>query len=92
MEQELTVQDYAYSIRIGSLIGFLIGWAIGLALILYLDSQAFYQWGGLVSIPLSQGFGWALFGVIAGSGGIFAHLGRKPVAELNELRHAAKAA
>jgi hypothetical protein len=92
MERELTIQDYAHSVKIGSVLGFLIGWAIGVALVVYLDSPALYQWAGVLSIPLSMGSGWALYGFIVGGGGIFAHLGRKPIAEPNEVRHLVKAA
>lgn len=92
MERELTIQDYKYSVKMGSVIGFMVGWAIGMALVLYVDSQALYQWGGAPSIPLSMGFGWALYGFIAGGGGIFAHVGRPPLTEPIELKPLVKAA
>lgn len=79
-EEELTISDYAYSLKIGSVMGFLAGWAIGVALLLYLNSTALNNWPLVASIPLWQGFGWALYGFIAGGGGVFAHLGRKTTA------------
>jgi hypothetical protein len=92
MERELTNQDYAHSVKIGSVVGFLVGWAIGAALILYLDNAALYQWAGLPHIPLWMGIGWALYGFIVGGGGIFANVGRKTVTAPAELKRLAKAA
>ena len=77
MKEELTVADYVYSVKIGSVIGFLVGWAIGIALLLYLDSRELNNWFLVPSIPLWNGIGWALYGFIAGGSGLFAHVGRK---------------
>ena len=78
MTQELTPADYAYSVKIGSILGFFVGWAIGIALLLYVDSKALNNWPGVPSIPLWNGFGWATYGFILGGGGMFARVGRKP--------------
>jgi tetrahydromethanopterin S-methyltransferase subunit G len=77
VKEDLTVADYIYSVKIGSVIGFLAGWAIGIALLLYLDSKALNSWPGVPSIPLLNGLGWMLYGLIAGGSGMFANLGRK---------------
>ena len=76
MKEELTVQDYAYSTKIGVVLGFITGWAIGVALLLYLQSDRLNMWPWVASIPIWNGIGWALYGFIAGGGGLFAHLGR----------------
>jgi len=93
MEKELTVEDNAYSVKLGSILGFLVGWAIGVALLLYLNSKDLNQWPGVASIPIWNGIGWGLYGFIAGSGGLFAHIGRKPEAERTaseqSIQHAA---
>jgi hypothetical protein len=72
--REYTHEEYTYSTEIGTAIGFIVGWAIGVALIIYLDSQALKQWSLVPSIPIWQAIGWGLFGMIVGSGGIFADL------------------
>jgi hypothetical protein len=92
MERQLTIQDYAHSMKIGSVIGFLVGWAIGVALIFYIDNEVLYQEAGIAHIPLWNGIGWALYGFIVGGGGIFANLGRKPAAERVELNRLVTAA
>jgi hypothetical protein len=79
MKDELTPADYLYSVKIGSLLGFYAGWLIGIALLVYLDSPMLNNWPAVASIPLWNGFGWALYGFIVGGGGFFAHFGRKPV-------------
>jgi hypothetical protein len=67
-------EEYTYSTKIGSAIGFLMGWAIGVGLVFYIDSPALYEWPLVPSIPIWEAIGWGLFGMIAGSGGIFADL------------------
>ena len=77
MKEELTVADSLHSIKIGALFGFVAGAAIGVALLLYLDAEPLNRWPGVVSIPLLNGLGWALYGVIAGCGGLFSNVLRK---------------
>jgi hypothetical protein len=77
MKEELTPEDYLYSVKIGSVLGFLVGWAIGIALLLYVDSKELNNWPGVPSIPIWNGIGWGLYGFIAGGSGLFAHVGRK---------------
>ena len=77
MKDELTGADYLYSVKIGSILGFFAGWLIGVALLLYLDSRELNNWPAVASIPLWNGFGWALYGFIVGGSGLFAHVGRR---------------
>ena len=78
MRHELTGADYAYSVKIGSLLGFFAGWLLGVALIVYVDSRELNNWPLVSSIPLWNGFGWATYGFVVGGSGLFAHVGRRP--------------
>ncbi len=91
MKEELSWEDCTYSTKIGSLLGFIVGWVIGVALVLYLDSSELNAWP-VESIPLLNGFGWMLYGFIVGGGGIFANLGRKPLADAGMLHTKPQAA
>jgi hypothetical protein len=71
-ERQYSDQECNYSIKIGMAGGFVVGWAIGIALLLYVDWPALNQWEWVASIPIWNGIGWMLYGMIAGSGGIFA--------------------
>ena len=77
MRNELTGDDYSYSIKIGSLFGFFAGWLIGVALLFYVDSKELNQWPLVASIPLWNALGWATYGFIVGGSGLFADVGRK---------------
>ena len=92
MHTELTNEDYKYSTRLGVVIGFLAGWAVGVGILIYGDSPQFNQWPGVETIPLWNGFGWALYGFICGGGGVFAHLGKKTETPEIEVALAQKAA
>jgi hypothetical protein len=58
------------SIKAGVLWGSFIGWMIGLAMLIYVP--ALIHSAGAFSIPAFTAFGWALFGLIVGSGGLLA--------------------
>jgi len=58
------------SIKAGVLWGSFIGWMIGLAMLIYVP--ALIHSAGAFSIPGFSAFGWALFGLIVGSGGLLA--------------------
>jgi len=58
------------SIKAGVLWGSLIGWVVGLGMLLYVP--ALIHSAGALSIPAFTAFGWALFGLIVGSGGLLA--------------------
>jgi hypothetical protein len=58
------------SIKAGVLGGALVGWLIGLGTLLYVPELMRSM--GALSIPAFTAFGWALFGMIVGSGGLFA--------------------
>jgi len=87
--RQYSEQECNYSIKIGMAGGFLVGWAIGIALLLYVDSPQLNQWEWVASIPIWNGIGWMLYGMIGGSGGIFADLRLSPKAEcrLDEVLH-----
>jgi hypothetical protein len=71
-ERRYSEDECNYSVKIGMAGGFIVGWAIGIALILYLNSPALNQWDWVLSIPFWNAIGWMLYGMIGGSGGIFA--------------------
>jgi hypothetical protein len=77
-QRQYSEQECNYSIKLGMVMGFLTGWAIGVALLLYLDSPALNQWAWVPSIPIWNAIGWMLYGMIGGSGGIFADLRFSP--------------
>lgn len=90
--EALSPADYAHSIKIGVVIGFAVGVILGLAMIVYIDSPKLYSlWPDILSIPLLNGLGWALFGMIVGCGGLLAHVGRRERHEETEaVSHAAE--
>ncbi len=65
-------RDMALSIKRGVLWGGILGALMGVAIILYSASPAFNHWGGIVSIPITGAFGWALYGWILGGTGLLA--------------------
>ena len=69
--------DYGRSVWVGVLMGAVIGGVQGVALLAYVGSPKLTHWGGAFSIPFWSACGWALFGMIVGSGGIFSEFGRK---------------
>jgi hypothetical protein len=58
------------SLKAGVLWGSFIGWMIGLGMLLYVP--ALIHSAGAFSIPAFMALGWALFGLIVGSGGLLA--------------------
>jgi hypothetical protein len=91
-ERQYSEDECNYSIKIGMAGGFILGWAIGIALILYLNSPALNQWAWLASIPFWNAIGWMLYGMIGGSGGIFADFRFSPKIEsqLDQVLHLAE--
>jgi hypothetical protein len=74
----LTQADYTHSIKVGVVMGFAVGVLLGLAMIVYINSPQLYsRWPEILSIPILNGLGWALFGMIVGGGGLLAHIGRR---------------
>jgi hypothetical protein len=88
-ERHYSEQECNYSIKIGMAGGFLVGWAIGVALLLYLDNPALNQWEWVASIPIWNGIGWMLYGMIGGCGGVLADFRFSPKLEarLNQVLH-----
>jgi len=60
------------SLKRGVAWGAVIGWHIGMALVLYSNSPTFTEWFGAIALPISCAAGWAMYGAIAGSTGLFA--------------------
>ena len=91
-ERHHSEQECNYSIKIGMAGGFLIGWALGIALVLYVNTPALNQWAWMPSIPIWNGIGWMLYGMIGGSGGIFADFRFSPKVEhkLDQVLHLAE--
>ena len=91
-ERQYSDEECNYSIKIGMAAGFILGWAIGVALLLYVDMSALNQWAWVSSIPIWNGIGWMLYGMIGGSGGIFADFRFTPKVErqLNQVLHLAE--
>jgi formate/nitrite transporter FocA (FNT family) len=69
--------DCAYSIAVGVILGIVVGALFGFAMLVYCDSAMLNRWSGVSSLIISSSFGWALFGMIVGSGGIFSSLGTR---------------
>ena len=80
-ERQYSEEERNYSVKIGMAGGFIVGWAIGIALLLYLDTLALPHWAFEPSIPIWNGIGWMLYGMIGGSGGIFADFRFSPKVE-----------
>ena len=87
-------REMALSMKRGIYVGAVIGFCIGISMLIDTGSPALNRWWGVIAIPLAQAFGWALFGMIAGSGGLFArgkvsaeveHQFEKAVAEGNAV-------
>lgn len=74
MEELRTERDYNYSTKVGAFLGAIAGGVIGAAMIWYIDSPALNAWALVASIPILNALGWALFGMIVGSGGLLANL------------------
>jgi len=91
-ERHYSEEECNYSTKIGMAGGFIVGWAIGIALLLYVDNPALNQWAWVPSIPIWNAIGWMLYGMIGGSGGIFADFRFSPRVEdrLNEVLHLAE--
>jgi hypothetical protein len=91
-ERHYSEEECSYSIKIGMICGFIVGWAIGIALVLYLDSPALNEWVWMPSIPIYNGIGWMLYGMIGGCGGIFADFRFSPKVEtrLAQVLHLAE--
>jgi hypothetical protein len=58
------------SVKAGVVWGSVIGWMVGLGMLIYVP--ALIHSAGALSIPAFTAFGWALFGMIVGSGGLLA--------------------
>ena len=86
-ERQYTEQECNYSTKIGMAGGFIVGWAIGVALLLYVNTPALNQWAWVPSIPIWNAIGWMLYGMIGGSGGIFADFRFSPRTQ-SRLNHA----
>jgi len=88
-ERQYSDQECNYSIKIGMVVGFLVGWAIGVALLLYVNTPQLNQWAWVPSIPIWNAIGWSLYGMIGGSGGIFADARFSPKVErrLSQVLH-----
>jgi hypothetical protein len=80
-ERQYSEEECNYSTKVGMAGGFLVGWAIGVALLLYVDNAALNQWSWVPSIPIWNAIGWMLYGMIGGSGGIFADFRFSPKVE-----------
>ena len=65
-------KDYALSLKRGVGWGAMIGALIGVAIVLYSASPAFTHQPGIIWIPITESFGWALFGFVVGGSGILA--------------------
>ena len=91
-ERHYSEDECNYSIKIGMAGGFIVGWAIGIALLLYVNSPALNQWVWVPSIPIWNGIGWMLYGMISGCGGIFADFRFSPNVEhrLTRVLHLAE--
>jgi hypothetical protein len=63
-----------YSTKVGAILGAVIGLLVGFAQLVYIGSPALNAWPYVAMIPIYSAIGWALFGTIAGCGGIFAAL------------------
>lgn len=88
-ERQYSEQECNYSVKVGMVGGFLVGWAIGVALLLYLNNPGLNQNPWVPSIPIWNAIGWMLYGMIGGSGGIFADFRFSPKVEhrLNQVLH-----
>jgi hypothetical protein len=71
--------NYSRSVGVGVALGLVVGTLAGVAMLLYVDSVKLNHWPGVTSLVVSSAFGWALFGMIVGSGGIFSNLWRRNV-------------
>jgi hypothetical protein len=68
----ISEKEMTQSVLRGVYIGAILGLIIGIAILIYTNSPMLNRWWGVPVIPLSQSLGWALFGMIAGSGGLLA--------------------
>jgi hypothetical protein len=66
--------------------GAVTGWLIGMGLVFYSNSPSFAHWFGAVALPISCATGWAMYGAIAGSTGLFSRsiLNPKVIAHYEE--------
>jgi formate/nitrite transporter FocA (FNT family) len=69
--------NQSHSIGVGIILGIIVGGILGVAMLLYVDSTRLNHWPGMASLIVSSAFGWALFGMIVGSGGVFSGIWRK---------------
>ena len=67
-----TVPDYTLSTKRGVGLGAIAGLLIGILQLLYIDSPALMTWPRILTLVFWQSFGWAIFGMIVGCGGLFA--------------------
>ena len=90
-ERQYSEAECNYSIKLGMAGGVLVGWAIGVAMLFYIDNPALNQWAWVPSIPIWNAIGWMLYGMIGGSGGIFADFRFPPKVEhrLDQVLHLA---
>lgn len=87
MQEDLRPKgDYDYSMKMGVFLGTIVGGVIGAAMIWYVDSPALNAWPLAASIPIFNALGWALFGMIVGSGGLLARLRFDPHTKQHVLR------
>jgi len=64
--------DFPLSIKRGVIGGAIVGFIFGLGFVFLSGSPEFIHWGGMLSIPIAESAGWALFGMILGASGILA--------------------
>jgi hypothetical protein len=69
--------DYGRSVGVGVVLGLITGSILGVAMLLYVGAPELYQWPRATSWIVSNAFGWGLFGMIVGGGGIFSSVGRR---------------
>ena len=71
--------DFAYSTKVGVAIGFGVGLLVGVLQLLFMGPAAVETWARVVTILISCGLGWALFGWIVGGSGVFSGTRRHQV-------------
>jgi hypothetical protein len=67
--------NYGRSVVVGVVLGLITGSILGIAMLWYIGSPQLYLWPRAASWIALSAFGWALSGMIVGSGGIFSDAG-----------------